>query len=64
LTEIARAFLESAGEASSKDLSKIIGISPLEANLGNLLLVDAGIARQVEKGIFRLKNLTENKTSE
>jgi hypothetical protein len=56
--EIARAFLTGAGETSSKDFSKLIGITPLEANLGFLLLVQEGIARQVEKGVFRLKELS------
>ena len=55
--EIAGAFLNAAGETSSKEFSKLIGITPLEANLGFLLLVQDGIARQVEKGVFRLKEI-------
>ncbi len=54
LKEIAGAFLSAAGETSSKDFAKLIGITPLEANLGFLLLVRDGIARQVEKGVFRI----------
>ena len=64
LREIAKAFLQGAGEAASKDLSKILGITPLEANLGFLLLVEEGIARQVERGIFRLKEIGRGDISE
>lgn len=58
--EIARAYLKAAGEASSRELAKLLGIAPLEANLGFLLLCQEGYARQVEKGIFRLKDLKIN----
>lgn len=58
--EITKAFLNAAGEASSKELAKLIGLTPLEANLGFLLLVQDGIARQVEKGVFRLKEIDSN----
>lgn len=56
LTEIARAFLQSAGQCSSKELAKIIGITPLEANLGFLNLVEEDFAAMLENGIFRLNN--------
>ncbi|MDQ4122609.1 MAG: winged helix DNA-binding domain-containing protein [Acidobacteriota bacterium] len=55
--EITRAFLNAAGETSSKEFARLIGITPLEANLGFLLLVRDGIVRQVEKGVFRLKEI-------
>lgn len=57
LKEICRAYLNSAGQATSKDLAKNLGITPLEANLGNLLLVEEGFAEQIESGVFRLKKL-------
>ncbi|HEX8565579.1 MAG TPA: hypothetical protein VF648_07900 [Pyrinomonadaceae bacterium] len=57
LKEITSAFLSASGETSSKEFAKIIGVTPLEANLGFLLLVQDSIARQVEKGVFRLKEL-------
>lgn len=55
LTRIARAFLDGAGQAASKDLAKNIGITPLEANLGFLNLVSEKHAVQTEPGVFRLK---------
>ena len=57
LQEIAAAYLTAAGETSSRDFARLLGFTPLEANLGFLLLVQEGIARQVEKGVFRLKDL-------
>lgn len=58
LTEIARAFLQGAGQTSSKSLAKNIGITPLEANLGFLNLVEEGFAVQIEGGVFRLTTLS------
>lgn len=58
LTEIARAYLTGAGQAMSKDLAKNIGVTPLEANLGLLNLVEQGFATQISGGTFRLKELT------
>ena len=57
IKEIAKAFLNAAGEVSSREFARLIGVTPLEANLGFLLLVQDAIARQVEKGVFRLKEL-------
>jgi hypothetical protein len=54
LKEIAKAYLNAAGETSSKEFAKLIGVTPLEANLGFLLLVRDKVARQVEKGVFKL----------
>ena len=54
LTEIARAFLCGAGQASSKGLAKIIGVTPLEINLGFLNLVEENFATTSENGVFRL----------
>jgi hypothetical protein len=58
LIQIARAYLNGAGQASAKDLSKIVGVTPLEANLGFLLLCEEGFAVQVANGAFRLKDLS------
>ncbi|MEP6924578.1 MAG: hypothetical protein ABI954_08940, partial [Pyrinomonadaceae bacterium] len=55
LTEIARAYLQGAGQTSSKELAKIIGITPLEANLGFLNLIEENFAAHVEPGVFRLQ---------
>ena len=57
ITEIARAYLTGSGQSTSKSLSKIIGITPLEANLGFLNLVEENFAKQVSLGEFRLANL-------
>lgn len=57
LTEIARAYLNGAGQAASKDLAKNIGITPLEANLGFLNLVNQGFASQVSNGVFSLTQI-------
>ena len=54
LTEIARAFLQGAGQSSSKELAKIIGVTPLEINLGFLNLVEEKFAVAIENGCFRL----------
>jgi hypothetical protein len=58
LTEIARAYLIGAGQATSRDLAKNIGVTPLEANLGLLNLVEQDFATQISGGTFRLKELT------
>lgn len=57
LTEIARAFLNGAGQTSAKTLAQNIGITALEANLGFLNLVEADFARQIEPGVFRLTKI-------
>lgn len=57
LTEIARAYLNGAGQTSSKHLAKIIGVTPLETNLGFLNLVEENFAVQIEPGTFILKQL-------
>lgn len=58
VTEIARAYLTGAGQTTNKNLAKTIGITPLEANLGFLNLVEENFAVQIEAGVFRLKKLT------
>ena len=57
LTQIARAFLQGAGQASSRELAKIIGVTPLETNLGFLNLVEEKFAARIENGIFCLANI-------
>jgi hypothetical protein len=57
LTEIARAYVGAAGQAAAKDLSKIIGIAPLEANLGFLNLTAEKFTTQIKPGVFRLSVL-------
>ena len=57
VTNIARAYLNGAGQTSSKELAKNIGLSPLEANLGFLNLVEQTEAVQIEAGVFRLAKI-------
>lgn len=57
LTEIARAFLNGAGQTATKTLAQNIGVTPLEANLGFLNLVETGFAAQIEPGVFRLQEI-------
>lgn len=57
ITEIAQAYLHGAGQTTSKNLAKIIGITPLEANLGFLNLVEEDFAEQTSPGEFRLADL-------
>lgn len=64
LTEISRAYLNGAGQATSQDLAKNLGITPLEANLGFLNLVEQGFATQISNGTFRLMNLTADEREE
>lgn len=57
LTQIARAYLNGAGQTTSKTLAKNIGVSPLEANLGFLNLVETKFAEQIEPGVFKLTEI-------
>ncbi len=57
LTEIARAFLHGAGQTSSRELAKLIGVTPLEINLGFLNLVEEKFAASSESGVYRLNHL-------
>jgi hypothetical protein len=57
LTEIARAYLKSAGMTWRGELARVTGLSNAEAGLGNWALVDEGFARRVAPGVYRLKEL-------
>jgi hypothetical protein len=59
LTEVARAYLQGAGQTSSKELARIIGVTPLETNLGFLNLVEEEFAFQVDNGVFRLQSFND-----
>jgi hypothetical protein len=57
LTEIAKAYLNSVGETGRGELARITGLSRLEAGIGNHALVDAGYARRLAVGVYRLSSL-------
>ncbi len=59
LTEIARAYLTSAGMTWRGELARVTGLSNPEAGIGNWALVDEEFATRVAPGIYRLKQLDE-----
>jgi|SRR4030095_4457251 hypothetical protein len=56
LTEVARAYLTTAGMTLRGELAKVTGLSSPEAGLGNWALVDEGFADRLAPGIYRLAN--------
>lgn len=57
LTEIARAYLTSAGMTVRGELARVTGLSNPDAGLGNWALVDEDFASRVAPGVYRLKKL-------
>ena len=57
LREIARAFLQGAGQNVVGELSRVTGLSRPDAGLGNHALVDDGHAMRIENGVYRLAGL-------
>ena len=57
LTEIARAYLTSAGMTIRGELARATGLSNPDAGLGNWALVDEDFASRVAPGVYRLKKL-------
>jgi len=55
--EIARAYLASAGMTLRGELSRVTGLRPPEAGLGNWALVDDGVAKRLAAGVYRLVGL-------
>ena len=62
LREIARAFLQGAGQNVIGELSRVTGLSRPDAGLGNRALVDDGFATGVEVGVYRLAGLENDLT--
>jgi hypothetical protein len=56
LKEIARAFLDGAGETLRGELSRITGLSRPDAGLGNRALVKEGYAERIADGVYRLSD--------
>jgi hypothetical protein len=57
LTEVARAYLKSAGMTVRGELARVTGLSNPDAGLGNWALVDEGFAIRLAPGVYRLKEL-------
>ncbi len=54
LEQIARCYLEGAGQELRGELARVTGLARAEAGLGNHALVAAGVAERVEEGVYRL----------
>ena len=59
LTEVARAFLEGAGETVRGELARIVGLSRPDAGKGNHSLVSDGYAERLSVGVYRLSDFQE-----
>jgi len=57
LTEVARAYLSTAGMTLRGELARVTGLSNPDAGVGNWALVDEDFARRPAPGIYRLKEL-------
>ena len=54
LREIARAYLSGAGTTLLGELSRVTGLSRVDAGRGNHALVDEGLAERLGTGIYRV----------
>lgn len=63
LTEIARAYLKSAGMTLRGELARVTGLTPPDAGLGNWALVDEGFAERLGPGLYRLKQIEQRSLS-
>ena len=57
LREVARAFLDGAGMTVRGELARVIGVSRVDAGLGNRALVAEGYATMLAPGIYRRRDL-------
>jgi len=55
LREIARCYLEGAGQEARGELSRVTGLSRTEAGTGNHALVASGVAERLDEGVYRLR---------
>ncbi len=63
LTEIARAYLQGAGETLRGELARLTGLSRVEAGKGHHALVKAGFAARMDTGVYRLASLLPEASS-
>ena len=59
LTEMARAYLMSAGMTLRGELARVTGLTNPDAGLGNWALVDEGFANRLAPGVYALKELED-----
>jgi hypothetical protein len=59
LREVARAFLDGAGQTVRGELAKVTGLSRPDAGLGNRALVEEGYAMRVGDGVYRLADMED-----
>ena len=57
LTEVARAYLSTAGMTLRGELARVTGLSNPDAGVGNWALVDEDFASRLAPGVYRLKEL-------
>ena len=57
LREVARSFLDGAGQTLRGELARVTGLSRAEAGLGNRALAAEGYATMVSRGVYRLARL-------
>jgi hypothetical protein len=54
LVQIARCYLESAGQESRGELARVTGLSRAESGRANHALVASGVAERLDEGVYRL----------
>ena len=59
LTDMARAYLMSAGMTLRGELARVTGLTNPDAGLGNWALVDEGFANRLAPGVYALKELED-----
>lgn len=59
LREVARAFLDGAGQTLRGELAKVTGLSRPDAGLGNHTLVAEGYAVRIADGVYQLADLEQ-----
>ncbi len=57
IKELAKVFLKMSGMTSKGSLARTIGVPAKQAAYANNELVEEGFAEQVEKGVYKLKNV-------
>jgi hypothetical protein len=59
LTEVARAYLTTAGMTFRGELARVTGLSNPDAGIGNWALVDEGFASRLAPGVYALKEFED-----
>jgi hypothetical protein len=64
MREMARAFLAGAGLTRRGELSKVAGLSRVDAGKGNHALVEEGYAKRLDTGVYVLTSINHSEVSE